>query len=40
MKKMTMVVSRCWPSMTVRISETSDQVLPEEACFRMMEPRK
>lgn len=40
LKKMTMVVSRCWPSMTVRTSETSDQVLPEEACFRMMEPRK
>ena len=40
LKKITMVVRRCWPSMTVRTSDTSDQVLPEEACFRMMEPRK
>ena len=40
LKKMTMVVRRCWPSMTVRTSDTSDQVLPEEACFRMIEPRK
>ena len=40
LKKTTMVVRRCWPSMTVRTSDTSDQVLPEDACFRMMEPRK
>ena len=26
--------------MTVQTSDTSDQVLSEEACFRRMEPRK
>lgn len=40
LKKTIMVVRRCCPSMTVRTSDTSDHVLPEDSCFRMMEPKK
>ena len=40
LKKRMVVVRRCCPSITVRVSDISSHVLPDAICLRMIEPRK